>query len=1084
MKKLFVMALTLITLLALSVTLVGCGGLNLDAPENVKFDGSTNVLTWNNVEGADQYIIQINEEEPKTIKSNRYPYAANNTVFTVTIKGDSKTEKVKSAEETTITFSPLGKISEVRVDENGTLSWDPVSGATGYKLSLSGVEQNGDIVETTYSQIPVGNHKVQIRPVVVGSNEYYSIWSDAINMNMLGQVAVDSITYSNTLGKISWGYVSGAESYLVKVNGEIKSQGSTGTSIVYDANNQNFEVVVQAIGNGEDVFSGAESEVKKFKFLAPVTNLIVNDEGNLTWDAVPHATGYKIKINGSEQSDELTECAYTKIVAGESKEYQVMATSNDSAYFADWSAPKSITLLHAPVLQWDAQVDHLTDTPKRSIYWQAVDGAGGYTSRVTFPNGQVSVTDSLPETQLFFEHNYIDAGEYKIEIRANAPTGSGSVFSSKYGAPIYVKRLDAPTQADANFIVSKSDDVQQGFTVTFNSVAGATEYQLYKGDTELTKQTSTSFHVGNVVEENVMETRSFKYSIRSIGHVGRLNGNSGPIYVALSSRDKLEFEITVLAQPTTPYMDGFLYKYGEINGANGYAIAVGGSSRTSTNTECDLSFLSAGSHEVRVCAKGNGSDILASNYSGVTNVVRLEAPYDIRIGNSGESEGVLTYKGDPNAKSYDVIFNNSSTAIPAEDIDNMNQYITTSNTIVHMYSIANSYDTVNQNIYYMTSQASVAMTFIRLAAPVFGARPATHDQLLWNAPDNVNASTTDITYLVYNERGEIYTGGNDGTAMDISSLEGGKSYTFQVKAIGNGTTCINSELSSPVTIYKLATPEVKRENGKYTWYGVPDAESYIVYVDGQVAQTMYTDKSSNVTTLYEFKPNFEEIKEYNIKVVAVGNGAAGDTTKTIDSDYYEVTQVTAQLPTPTFTAGYTHESYDRQGKITVTVDNAIPNASCYKFIIAGVEVVGEDASQLTGSHNPNTVGKHTVGVKACGGTFDSEYVYWLDSRIAGNNDSNYVWLLGAPNQSGINKSTDGKLTWDTISGANGGYELQFEINGAAYGQVYKVDTPSLYLSTTLGVEVYKNLTSLKVRIRAVGRASNVITSEWVEKTLI
>ena len=62
--------------------------------------------------------------------------------------------------------------------------------------------------------------------------------------------------------------------------------------------------------------------------------------------------------------------------------------------------------------------------------------------------------------------------------------------------------------------------------------------------------------------------------------------------------------------------------------------------------------------------------------------------------------------------------------------------------------------------------------------------------------------------------------------------------------------------------------------------------------------------------------------------------------------------------------------------------------------------------------------------------------------------------------------------------------MQFEINGAAYGQVYKVDTPSLYLSTTLGVEVYKNLTSLKVRIRAVGRASNVITSEWVEKTLI
>ena len=1094
MKKLLMIALTFVMLFALSMTLVGCGGLKLAAPENVKFDGTTNVITWNSVEKADQYIIQINNEEPKTIKTNRWPYAANNSEFTVTIKGDSKTSKIAGAGETTVTFKPLGKISTVNVDENGTLSWDPVVGATGYKISIDGVELNGDgIATTSYSEVPVGTHKVQVRPVVIGDDSYYSIWSDAKTLTMLGQVEKENITYSNTLGKISWGVVSGAEYYLVKVNGDAKTdQTCKGNSFVYNANNQNFEVTVQAMGNGTTSFTGAESEPKTFKFLDPVTNILVED-GNLTWDTVANATGYKLKIGGVEQKDILTTNEFTGLVAGQSYDIQVMAVSTDSAFFADWSASKSIMILKAPVLQWDSTLDHSSGEIKNSIYWDLIANAAGYTSRITLPSGQQITDENLPITQAFFGHAYTDVGEYKVEIKANAESTSSTVFSSKYSEPIYVKRLAAPTAADANFIVSNPDNVQQGFTVTYKSVSGASEYKLYKNETEYGRASTTSFNVTNVVDETVMESRNFVYKVQSIGSQnGLTNGNLGYRYVNLSSiySESLSFDISVLAQPAAPtdnkYMSGYTYRYGTVDGAYGYAIAIGGETKTSGTNEYDLSFLEAGSHQVKVCAKGNGTNVLASNYTGSITVNRLEAPYDIRIETSGASEGVLSWHRVDHATSYDIVFDNDENPVPAETIGNMNQKISINGTSVHMYSIANKYDESNGTIYYMTSKPSQTVRFIKLNRPSFGATPVvSNTQLTWNAPDNINAQTGAISYLVYDENNDTYPSGS-GTTLDISSLEGGRSYTFKVKAIGNGTSAINSEMSDPVTIYKLRTPEVRRENGKFVWNGVSNAESYVLYVDGVVAETYYVDKNDNVGKTYEYVPEFKEIGTYTIEVVAVGNGATGTTTKTIDSDKYSVEQLVKQLATPTFKASYSHDSYDTQGLITVTVLNAVPNASGYGYLISGTELPA--TTELSGSHNPNAVGKHKVGVYAHGGSFDSDFVYYIDSQIAGNNDNSYVELLASPNANDINKSRDGILTWTTILGAKG-YEIQFNVNGEGWGDVVTVSTATYDLTAKQdGLPAYSSITSLVVRIRAKGQKTSdtilSISSAWAEKTLI
>ncbi len=66
-------------------------------------------------------------------------------------------------------------------------------------------------------------------------------------------------------------------------------------------------------------------------------------------------------------------------------------------------------------------------------------------------------------------------------------------------------------------------------------------------------------------------------------------------------------------------------------------------------------------------------------------------------------------------------------------------------------------------------------------------------QLVWNAPGNVSSAVYTPTYEVYNIDGEAYTGEKNGTSMDTSSLEGGKSHTFSVKALGDGNRIITSK---------------------------------------------------------------------------------------------------------------------------------------------------------------------------------------------------------------------------------------------------------------------------------------------------
>lgn len=1014
----------------------GGGSTGVSAPANLKYDGEA--LTWSASKGADHYMVSINGGEDHKVNSPLYIYNAMNQAFSVTVKA-VKGDKSATTEKN---FTPLGMVQNITVSGEKRLSWDSVKYANGYAVSIDGSDDE-IIVSTNALDITMaGTHSYRIRAIMQGDDSYYSTFSAEKRLTVLGQVASNSITYSDD-GYISWGYVTGATAYEVKINGIVvtNEKNQTATKYLYDAQNADFEVVVTALGDSTSVFNGAPSDAKRFMFLDTVTNIRVTD-GVLEWDPVDKATGYKLKLNGRVMPEILTDTKYDKITEGVTTTVEIMGVCSIADTLSSWSGVTSVYVLPAPVLQWNSSYSS-TEQETQSIFWDwSITGnLTGFNVKVVDPNGNETIT-SYNGDRRGYSNEYLQAGTYTISVQA--VSSEEGVYSSRYSKTITVVRLASPEKVDSNFVTSNANDLSQGFTVTYKKNNNAVGYYLYCDGSKFSESTGNQFVVNNFYNASSIDQQTFDFKIVSKGSNVLSNG-----YVVIDSllTDALSFSVTVLPTPLVSGMDGYNFNYTAVTGAYGYNVKVGGAVYESRSTSCSLSSISSGSYEVSVCAKGNGSTVLASNPSPAITVHRLDAPTNIRIDTSEASEGVITYDKVMYATGYQIVFNNDGNAIPADTINNINQYIKDSGVTVYMQSVANYYQDTRETVYYMTSAPGETYNFIKLAAPTFGNAPFTNSELIWNAPKNVNTNVYTPTYEVYLADGSSFNGVKDGTRMDITSLKGGNTYTFSVKAIGDGKTYINSDKSVELTITKLSTPNVTRTTTAYTWKGVPDAVSYAVYVDGVKVENAYHVSGDT----YEYVPKgFNELKIYTVQIFAIGDNGYN----TIDSDPNEIRQETRQLTTPEFTFAYDSESYKNDGKITVTLKSAVPNATAYSYTIAGVTMI---STETTCSHCPGSVGEYQMRVYAIGGAFDSDGVYYIDSQSQGGNSRYRITLLASPNPSEMKLTRDGVVSWSAIRDANK-YHITIQKDGV---KIVDTDTSApryeiedFALDHTYYVEVY------------------------------
>lgn len=1054
MKKRGIVLTILIAILAVAtiVAFAGCKKVEeliFAEPENIAYDGS--YITWDKCDGAKHYMVSINNGDATRSNSTTYAYETEDS-FDVTITAIYENVEKKASTN----FKPLSKIETFNISDNGTISWDAVSGANAYSLTING--QAVQTTDTTYDKLPEGSNRVKVKPIVSGDNSFYSWWSSEQNVYIYS--APNTIKYDGT--EISW--MGNASQYLVKVNGQETTV--TGNKMNFASGNKDFSVELKALGNHTSTYD-SKAVVEEFHYLDTVTEIFVED-GIVKWNGVQRAEGYKIKIDGIEQKAPITATEYANLATGKSQDIALMPYNNSGNYFSSWSAIKTVYILDTPKVNWNNDLE-LDGEANNNFTWDAVNAANGYTVRLT-KGGQLVDNFIYSDVQRFFTYAYAEVGVYTIEVKTNATVGSTDYFDSKFSTPIIVERLAAPKATSNNFIVSKADNLAGGFTVNFVQVNGASGYQMYKDGALLNGKytTNAALNDTNVADSSNMNEQHYTYKIRSMGGV---KTSSGKKYVTLPclTASALSFDITVQATPQNPKMSGFNLSWDAVSGNNGYCVSYSGISVTAQSEILDLSTINAGTYSISVCAKGNGGATLASNYSSPVAVQRLEAPTEIKI--TADNNGTLKWKDVSNAKSYQVFLDLSSNALDENAFNNMYQFIETNGTTLSMVAVANYYNN-NNTLYYMTSQASPTQQFIRLAAPTFPEGALQNSiELLWNAPSNINTSEYTPTYKIFSAIDEQIGGGvQNGTKFNIEYLEGGNGYRFLIKAIGNDTKYLDSEYSLEIEVYKIATPELKIENGQYVWNGVTNASGYILIIDGKKVSDEFHISGSK----YAYTPRFTTAGDHIVKLQAIGDAQSNG--HNLNSAEYKYTQKVDILLTPQIDYSYSSNVVTNGGSIIVTIKVPVANCTNYQFEIAGESIV---SAELTYTKIIQNTGKFPIRVKALGGSFDDNGVHYIDSQYAGGSATDNIVLLGKPSESSVSINSDGVITWNKVDG-NFGYEYQISYDGGEWSTV--TNTADGRSTIEVGSD-YKKYRTIKIHIRAKGSSDGkTITSEWTEWT--
>lgn len=1043
-RKLFLVVFAALVIAGAICAFTACDSVEellYDEPENISYDGT--YITWDRVDGANHYTVSINGGEATRSNSTTYSYSSNDT-FEVTVTAVFDEGETSAS----ITFKPLSPIENVYVSDDGVVSWDVVAGANAYEVRVNGTAFT--TTDTVYDDLAEGSNRVRVKPIVSGDTSYYSSYSDEIGVYIYS--APSNIHYDGLT--LSW--TGNASSYAVTINGSVNEV--TGNTFTYDSQNRDFTVDIKSLGNHTTTYDSAAAS-EEFHYLSPITDLIV-ENGAIKWDPIENAESYRIRVNGVVR-DTITETEYAALSSGVSLDVEVMPVNGSGNYFSSWSAIKSVYILETPTVRWNNELE-LDGAANNNFLWDAVNAADGYTVRLTY-NGELVDTFTYSANQRDYSNAYAEAGVYTIEVKANASANNADQYDSRYSLPITVERLASPTAATENFIVSDRDSLAAGFTVNFNRVSGATGYRMYKDGVEVASAytTGTSLSDRNVADVTEISEQHYTYTIRSMGGMRTV---SGATYVTLPclSANALSFDITVQASPQSLYMSDFILSWSPVSGSNGYTVSYSGNANTAQTERYDLSTINPGTYNVSVSARGNGSNVLASNLSAPVNIIRLEAPVDIEI--TSAANGTLDWTDVPHATGYTVYLGLSETALDTDAYENMYQYITTEGTALSMIADANEYNE-DGTIYYMTSPASPTQQFIRLAAPTFpeGA-VSTSTELRWNAPSNVNTSEYTPVYSIYSDVDmEIEGATVNGTRYDISYLEGGIAYTFYVKAVGNDTRYLDSELSAVYTVYKLSAPEIVVQNNMYTWSGVTNASSYYLEIDG----TRVSDEFHVSGSTYSYTPRFTTAGDHTVILRAVGDGRY-----TLDSANYTLVQRAEILQTPEITFEYSDENYVVNGSVTVTVTEPVPHNNGYQYEVAGTSAT---LHSETYTRTISNTGSYAIRVRANGGTIE-DGIYYIDSLYAGGNSAYTLILLGAPSVSSFRINTGGVISWDAISGSYG-YDYMISYDNGQYSEV--IHRPASALDP---IDNFRQYRTISIRVRASGNGVNTVSSEWVTWT--
>lgn len=839
--------------------------------ETVTFNDD-GVMSWNAVEGASAYIVEVNGVEREPVSALEFSDFEYGQVNSIRIRPAGDAETTFSSWSTTMSKTFLTAPGGIAYDGE-KLTWGAVSGASGYKIYINGAE-----IATAPTNVYTYNAErtsfnVAIKALGDADGTNKNVFpsrlgekSDFVYMDRITDIRVEN-------GIVEWNEVENAVSYELVVNGS-KQTVTTNKYEGLTAGKENRIKIKPVAANVAGYFSEWSDEQTIFLLNSPVIRwndaLSLDGEtaNSVYWDAVTgHTASYEVRVvhpNG-EVTTEIygatqTYFGYDYLAVGEYEvSVKAVADRSQNAYDSPYSEPIKVIRLSAPS---PSNKDYITSDPTDqskgfTVRFNAVPGATSYQlyRDGVIMEGYVSTEPTFSVAQVV-EENLTDAQTINYSVR--------SIGSIRNDAGQKTVTLSSLTQDSMSFeirvlAVPRNLSVA-GFTLGWDHSANAEEYTLQCGAT-LTCKT-------NSCDLSMLAAGGYEASVCARG-----NGEA-----VLASRYTAPISIVRLDAPgnirigTEGISEGVL-TWDEVAKAQSYQVYFNNDDQPIPANSVDNinKYITTDAVSVRMVAVANsyseadGVYYLTSLPSQTKQFIKLQAVTFTRPSFSG-TEMRWNVPSNINTDVYTpsyIVYDTNGFAFNGQ-INGTTMDLSSLESGTHQFTIKCIGDGVN----YINSDMSDPVSITKLDTPVVRAEDNAYK---WSGVSGANG------YVVKIDGEQVKKIDHTGTGEYSykPTFDQQKEYYVEVIAVGDGG--YSSIDSSPwvikQTTKKLTTPTIQFS---YSEESYSSTGEIIVRVKPMTYATGYVftvgGVTSGVITETEYRCNPQSTGIFSIEVYAVGGG--------------------------------------------------------------------------------------------------------------------------------------------------------------------------------------------------------------------
>ena len=285
--------------------------------------------------------------------------------------------------------------------------------------------------------------------------------------------------------------------------------------------NETYTYRVRAIS--ETGFSDWTSPIEiSLKELSTPKNLEATSGENsisISWEPVIGATAYDIEFDGLIETVSTTTYSAINLISGSQHKMRVMAR-NENGGTSSWSTPLLKSTLFA--IGDVPNVSAITKKNSITVMWNEMNGAIGYEIEV---NG--NIISNVAGLAMTFRDLPAET-QFEYRVRAINSTGAGS-WSNMLTVFTLPQGPSAPTNVKASAAMTS-------ILVTWDKIAGATEYDICITDVKTNEESRIQIGAGNsYLHTGLTPDRTFKYKVMAKNISGESNWSAETTMSTLSS---------------------------------------------------------------------------------------------------------------------------------------------------------------------------------------------------------------------------------------------------------------------------------------------------------------------------------------------------------------------------------------------------------------------------------------------------------------------------------------------------------------------------------------------------------------------